>query len=100
MIRVTLPQHLRELAQVGKEVVLVVPGDVTQNRLLGALEEAYPMLRLEQFATRRRGGGGRTSDSYFASGNDLSHEDPEAPLPAAVATGREPLQIIGAMAGG
>ena len=98
MIRVTLPQHLRELAHVGREVVLEVPGAPTQKHLLDALEVAYPMLRgtVRDPATMRR----RPFVRFFACEDDLSNEDPEALLPDAVANGSEPLRIIGAMAGG
>jgi hypothetical protein len=98
VIRVTLPQHLRELARVGGEVALEVPDAPTQTQLLDALEAAYPMLSgtLRDPRTMRR----RPFIRFFACEEDLSNEDPEAPLPVAVANGSEPLRIIGAMAGG
>ena len=98
MIRVTLPQHLRELAHVDREIVLEVATAPTQTQLLDALEAAYPMLRgtVRDPATMRR----RPFIRFFACEEDLSNKDPEAVLPAAVASGSEPLRIIGAMAGG
>jgi sulfur-carrier protein len=98
VIRVTLPQHLRDLAGVGGEIALEVPPAPTQKHLLDALEAAYPMLRgnVRDPATMRR----RPFVRFFACEEDLSNEDPEALLPEAVANGSEPLRIIGAMAGG
>jgi len=98
MIRVVLPAHLRTLARVGGEVELRVDGEVTQRAVLDALEAAYPVLR----GTIRGHDGGprRAFIRFFACEQDLSHESPDAPLPAAVATGAEPYLIVGAMAGG
>ena len=98
MIRVVLPHHLRTLAHVEREVQLDVEGQVTQRSVLDALEARYPMLRgtMRDHVTQRR----RPFVRFFACEEDLSHEDPDAPLPDAVATGAEPLLIIGAMAGG
>jgi molybdopterin synthase sulfur carrier subunit len=98
VIRVTLPQHLRELAHVENEIVLELPVAPTQTKLLDALEAAYPMLRgtVRDPATMRR----RPFIRFFADEEDLSNEDPEALLPDSVANGSEPLRIIGAMAGG
>ena len=98
MIRVVLPTHLRTLARVGREVELRVEGPATQRSVLDALEAAYPMLRgtLRDHATQRR----RPLVRFFACELDLSHEAPDAPLPDAVATGKEPFWIVGAMAGG
>jgi sulfur-carrier protein len=98
MIRVMLPQHLRTLAQTGREVELEVEGAATQGTLLDALERAYPMLRgtIRDHTTRRR----RPLVRFFACGEDLSHEPPDSPLPEAVTRGAEPFLIIGAMAGG
>ena len=97
-IRVVLPAHLRTLARVDREVVLAVEGIPTQRAVLDALEAAYPMLRgtIRDRATRQR----RAFLRFFACGQDLSHESPDAPLPDAVASGAEPLLVIGAMAGG
>jgi sulfur-carrier protein len=98
MIRVVLPAHLRTLAQVGGEVELLIEGEVTQRAVLDALEARYPVLR----GTIRGHDGGprRAFVRFFACEQDLSHESPDAPLPAAVAAGAEPYLIVGAMAGG
>jgi sulfur-carrier protein len=98
MIRVVLPAHLRTLARVGGEVELRVEGEVTQRAVLDALEARYPVLR----GTIRGHDGGprRAFVRFFACEQDLSHESPDAPLPAAVAAGTEPYLIVGAMAGG
>ncbi len=98
MIRVTLPPHLRKLAQVDGEVNLNVQGPVTQRSVLDALEARYPMLRgtIRDHVTQRR----RAFVRFFACQQDLSHELPDAPLPDSVAAGREPFRIVGAIAGG
>jgi sulfur-carrier protein len=98
MIRVVLPAHLRTLARINGEVELDVAGQVTQCSVLDALEARYPMLR----GTIRDHDGGprRAFIRFFACEQDLSHEQPDTPLPQAVATGAEPYLIIGAMAGG
>ena len=98
MIRVVLPAHLRTLTQVDGEVELEVAGQVTQRSVLDALEARYPVLR----GTIRGHDGGprRAFVRFFACEQDLSHEQPDAPLPEAVATGAEPYLIVGAMAGG
>jgi molybdopterin converting factor small subunit len=98
MIRVVLPAHLRTLAHVDGEVELQVDGPVTQRSVLDALEGRYPVLR----GTMRDQGNGRRRAfvRFFACEQDLSHEQPDAPLPEAVATGAEPYLIVGAMAGG
>ena len=98
MIRVVLPAHLRTLAHVNGEVKIDVTGPVTQRSVLDALEAAYPMLQgtIRDHVTRQR----RAFLRIFACEEDLSHESPDVPLPEAVATGAEPLLIIGAMAGG
>ena len=98
MIRLVLPPHLRTLARVEGEVVLEVGGTVTLASVLDALEARYPMLRgtVRDHATRRR----RPLVRFFACNADLSHEPPDTPLPEAVASGAEPLYIIGAIAGG
>src|SRR6266568_4468049 len=97
-IRVELPQHLRTLAHVGHEVPIEVEGTVTQRSVLDALEARYPMLRgaIRDHVTQQR----RAFLRFFACEEDLSHELPDAPLPDAIATGKEPLFIIGAIAGG
>ena len=98
MIRVVLPTHLRTLACVNGEVELAVAGQVTQRSVLDALENRYPMLRgtIRDHDSGRR----RAFVRFFACEQDLSHEQPDAPLPEAVATGAEPYLIVGAMAGG
>ena len=98
MIRVVLPYHLRTLAQVGAEVRLDVEGPATQRSVLDALEARYPMLRgtIRDHVTGRR----RPMLRFFACEEDLSHESPDAPLPEAIASGKEPFWIIGAIAGG
>ncbi|HWB71603.1 MAG TPA: MoaD/ThiS family protein [Egibacteraceae bacterium] len=98
MIRVLLPAHLRTLAQVNGEVQLQVEGQITQRSVLDVLELCYPMLRgtIRDHGTRQR----RAMVRLFACGQDLSHEQPDAPLPEPVASGDEPLLIVGAMAGG
>jgi molybdopterin synthase sulfur carrier subunit len=98
MIRVTLPPHLRKLAQVEGEVKLDIEGAVTQRSVLDALERCYPMLRgtIRDHVTLKR----RAFVRFFACAQDLSHEAPDTPLPEAVATGAEPFMIIGAIAGG
>jgi len=98
MIRVILPYHLRNLAGVGKEVSVHVDDPVTQRSVLDALEIGYPMLRgtIRDHATKLR----RPMLRFFACGEDLSHEPPDSPLPVEVASGREPLLIVGAIAGG
>lgn len=98
MIRVILPNHLRTLAHVGSEVTLEVESPVTQRSVLDALETRYPMLRgtIRDHVTKER----RAFLRYFACEEDLSHESPDAPLPEAVASGKEPFIVIGAIAGG
>jgi hypothetical protein len=98
VIRVKLPHHLRTLAQVNGEIQLQVEGPVTQRTVLDALEAQYPMLRgtIRDHTTRQR----RSLVRFFACQQDLSHESPDAPLPAAVVEGSEPYLIVGAMAGG
>jgi sulfur-carrier protein len=98
MIRVTLPPHLRKLAQVDGEVKIEVTGEITQRSVLDALEARYPMLRgtIRDHMTKKR----RAFVRFFACGEDLSHEPPDAPLPQAIATGAEPFMIVGAIAGG
>jgi molybdopterin synthase sulfur carrier subunit len=98
MIRVELPQHLRTLAHLGTEVQLEVEGPVTQSSVLDAIETRYPMLRgaIREHITLQR----RPFLRFFACEEDLSHEAPDTPLPEAVASGKEPFIIIGAIAGG
>jgi hypothetical protein len=98
MIRVVLPYHLRTLAHTGSEVTLEVEGKVTQRSVLDALEARYPMLRgtIRDHDTQQR----RSFLRFFACEEDLSHAPPDAPLPDAVVSGKEPFIVIGAIAGG
>jgi len=98
MIRVILPHHLRTLAQVANEVELDVEAPVTQRSVLDAIEARYPMLRgtIRDQVTHER----RAFLRFFACEQDLSHEPPDAPLPQAVVSGKEPFIVIGAIAGG
>lgn len=98
MIRVVIPPHLRTLAKISGEVQLEVEGPVTQRSVLDALEAQYPMLcgTIRDHVTQQR----RAFLRFFACEEDLSHDSPDAPLPEAVASGKEPLLIIGAIAGG
>ncbi len=93
-----VPQHLRTLARVGRELELALDGPVTQRAVLDALEAAFPVLRgtIRDHSTKQR----RAFIRFFACGEDLSHEPPDAPLPEAVASGAEPFLVVGAMAGG
>lgn len=97
-IRIVLPFHLRNLAHVGSEVPLQVEGPVTQRSVLDALEAHYPMLRgaIRDHDTMQR----RAFLRFFACEEDLTHESPDASLPEAVASGKEPFIVIGAIAGG
>jgi sulfur-carrier protein len=98
MIRVLLPAHLRTLAQVSGEVSLQVEGPVTQRSVLDALEARYPALRgtIRDHVTQQR----RPFLRFFACGEDLSHQPPDAPLPDAVVAEAEPFLVIAAVAGG
>ena len=98
MIRVVLPAHLRNLAQVGNEVELSVEGSVTTRSILDELEKRYPMLSgtIREHDTHKR----RAFVRFFACSEDISHDSPDAPLPDAIANGTEPFMIVGAIAGG
>ena len=98
MIQVVLPQHLRTLAHVKGKVSLEVEGPITQRSILDTLEANYPMLRgtIRDHATQKR----RPFIRFFACGEDWSHQSPDDPLPEAVATGKEPFLVVGALAGG
>jgi len=96
MIRVRLPAHLRQLAHCDREIS--VEAVATQRGVIDAIEARYPMLRgtIRDIGTGQR----RAFVRFFACGEDLSHEAPDEPLPAAVCDGKEPYLIVGAMAGG
>ena len=98
MIRVIIPPHLRTLAKVDGEVKLEVEGQATQRSVLDALETHYPMLKgtIRDHVTLER----RPFLRFFACEEDLTHEPPDAPLPEAVASGKEPFVVLGAIAGG
>ncbi len=98
VVRVVLPAHLRNLAQVGGEVELEVTAPVSVATVLDALEERYPMLRgtIRDHVTRKR----RAFLRFFACMEDLSNDPTDRPLPAAIAAGTEPLLVVGAIAGG
>jgi len=98
MIRVVLPHHLRTLAKVGDEVHVDLNGSATVKAILDALENKYPMLRgtIREHQTLKR----RPLVRFFACGEDISHQSPDAPLPDAIVKGTEPFFIMGAIAGG
>ena len=97
-IRVVLPYHLRTIAKVSGEVALDVPDAVTQRAVLDALEDRFPALRgtMRDRSTATR----RPFVRFYACEQDLSHDDPDAPLPTLVVEGKEPFLVVGAMAGG
>ena len=98
MIRVVLPHHLRTLAKVGDEVQIDVEGRATTRAILDALEARYPVLQgtIRDHVTLKR----RPYLRFFACEEDRSHDSPDTPLPPAVAEGKEPFLVVGAMAGG
>jgi len=98
LIRLQLPYHLRNLAQVGTELSIDVASPITQRSVLDTLEAKYPMLQgtIRDHGTLKR----RAFLRFFACEEDISHESPDAPLPESVATGKEPFLVIGAIAGG
>jgi ribosome-binding factor A len=98
MIRVVLPYHLQTLANSDAEVTVEVEGPVTQRTVLDALEARYPMLRgtVREHVSLKR----RPRVRFFADGEDVSHEPPDAELPEAIAAGRQPFMIVGAISGG
>ena len=93
-----LPLHLQTLAGTGREITLTVNGGVTRNSVLDALEASYPMLRgtVREHGTLKR----RPRVRFYAAGVDVTHDDADARLPAAIATGQEPFRIVGAISGG
>ena len=98
MIRVVLPQHLRVLANVDREIQVDVAGPVTQRTVIDAIEAHYPVLKgtIRDHDTQKR----RALVRFFACEEDLSHDPPDKPLPEKVASGVEPFFIVGAIAGG
>jgi hypothetical protein len=98
MLRVVLPAHLRTLARIAGEVELEVSGPLTLGALLGALETRFPVLRgtMRDAVTLKR----RPMVRFFACQEDWSHAAPDRLLPDAIATGAEPLLVVGAIAGG
>ena len=98
MIRVVLPQHLRVLANIDREVQIDVASPVTQRTIIDAIEARYPMLKgtIRDHHTKLR----RPLVRFFACEEDLSHESPDAPVPEKVTIGAEPFIILGAIAGG
>ena len=98
MVRVVLPFHLQTLARCDREVSLSVAGTVTQSNILDALEARYPMLRgtVREHVSLKR----RPKVRFFADGEDVSHDSPDAALPQSVASGDKPFMIVGAVAGG
>ena len=98
MIRVILPTHLWRLANTGREIEIEVDGPVSISAVLDTIEAQYPMLRgtIRDHATKER----RAFVRFFASGEDWSHEPADKPLPDEIMQGKEPLRIIGALAGG
>jgi sulfur-carrier protein len=98
MIRIVLPHHLRTLAQVGDEVHVELDDAATVKSVLDVLEDKYPMLRgtIRDHGTLKR----RPLVRFFACGEDISHESPDAPLPDAIVKGEEPFFVMGAIAGG
>jgi sulfur-carrier protein len=98
MIRVVLPYHLRNLANIGSEVQLSVTGEATVQSILDAIEERYPMLAgtIRDHVTKQR----RPFVRFYASGEDLSLVSPDTLLPDKVIAGEEPFLVIGAIAGG
>ncbi|MCX6081961.1 MAG: MoaD/ThiS family protein [Chloroflexi bacterium] len=98
MIRVALPYHLRQLANLNTEITLEVSGPVTQRTILDALEARYPVLRgtIREHVSQER----RAFIRFFACGEDLSLTEPDSPLPDAIASGKDIFRIVGAMAGG
>jgi len=98
MVRVELPFHLRRLAHVDAEITVDVVGLVTQRSVIDAIETRFPMLSgtIREHSTNRR----RPFLRFFACQEDWSFEEPDAPLPDAVASGSEPFMIVGALSGG
>ena len=98
MIHVVMPAHLRTLTGVSGDVTIEVEGEITRRSILDALETKYPMLRgtIREHVSGER----RPFLRFFACGEDVTHESPDAPLPQEIASGAEPFYVIGAIAGG
>ena len=98
MVRVVLPQPLRELAGIAGEVAVKVEGPASQSSVLDAVEASYPVLRgtIRDHATKQR----RPYLRFFVCGTDVSHDSPDARLPEEVQSGLEPFLVVGALAGG
>lgn len=98
LIRVELPHHLQTLASVGSEIIIEVKPPITAGTVIDAVERRYPMLcgTIRDHVTKKR----RPFLRYFACQQDLSHDDPELPLPAEIVNGSEPFIIWGALSGG
>ena len=98
MVRVELPYHLRQLAQVGREIELEIAPPVTPRTIIDALESRFPMLRgtIRDYATDQR----RPFLRFFACEQDVSFDGLDALLPDAIGGGREPFMIVGALSGG
>ena len=98
MIRVVLPFHLRTLARVDAEIAVAVDAPVTRTSVLDALEAKYPMLcgTIRDHVTKQR----RPLVRFYVCGRDVTHDSPDALLPADVASGEQPFMVIGAIAGG
>ena len=98
MLRIIIPYHLKSLANISGEVELDVVAPITLRSALDALESRYPMLRgtIRDHTTGNR----RDFIRFFACEQDLSNDPPDTPLPDAVASGKEPLLVVGAIAGG
>ncbi len=98
MVRVILPHHLRNLAQLGPEIAVNVESPVSVSRILGSIEQAYPVLRgtIRDHGTLKR----RPFLRFFACGEDISLDSPDAELPETISNGSEPFLVVGAIAGG
>jgi sulfur-carrier protein len=98
MIRVVLPYHLRTLAKLDGEAQLDIPAPVTLGAVIDALEARYPTLRgtIRDHGSQKR----RPMIRFYACQEDLSHDPLDTPLPAAIVSGKEPLYVVGAIAGG
>jgi molybdopterin synthase sulfur carrier subunit len=98
MIRIVLPTHLWRLAEVSREIEIPIEGSISLDAVLDEMEARYPMLRgtIRDQVTKER----RPFIRFFACGEDITHEPLDAPLPDAVRSGKEPLRVVGAMAGG